>query len=717
MNDSSEVKLHFLDYWRVVKVRAGIIFLTFLLVMITAGITVYFLPRQYFSKVTMEVKPDDAGLKIFGNEGLRGTKDATFAPTQFQIIQQKEILYPVIDDLKLIPKWSATSGRGLTKEEAYFKLRQALDVREVRNTDLLEIGVYSTDNREAADIANSIAVVYQQKRRQDQQGLMDRSLAQLEEEVTKQRNKVEKAAAEAARIRVEEGIVDLNPDTLETADTSETRSVLKDEEQVNESRVQVATLKTQAEQIEKLKPEEVMVALHLLNIDDPTVTKVLPLYQDSKAEEARLLSSGYGQKHPKVASLRASIEVYGRQLNEQIQALRGSITTRLRVSEATLKVLEEKLASTKAGYQKNKTKSAEYIDAKSAYIQAKRILDSAETRLATEKMQGQISFTPAKIWERAEPAIYPSKPNVPACLALAVLIGLIIGIGLAFFIEYLDTSVKSLEDVEKFLGVPVLAVVPKNVGVLQNEPGDTPDAEAYRILRTNMEFNRKNPDANTITLISGGPGEGKSTTLCNLAFTCAKGGYNVLVVDADLRRPSQHKLFNVENNFGLTDYLTRNMPFEEVVRPTKVDNLSFVPSGILPEDSVGILNSQRMADLIQKVKHQYDLVFFDSPPILGVSDGSVLASEVDMTLMVIEHRRFPRSMLQRVKHAVHNVGGNLLGVVLNKVDTKHDQGYQYYTNYYDYYAPQPTEKKKAAKTQPANAPVSSSRPVRGEEQY
>jgi capsular exopolysaccharide synthesis family protein len=708
--------LHFLDYWRVIKVRSGIIALTFLLVVITAGITCYFLPRQYYSKVTMEVKPDDARLKIFSNEGMRGTTDLRFAPTQFQIIQQKEILYPVIDSLKLVDKWSA-KGPALPREAVYYKLRKAMDMHEVRNTDLLEIGVYSTDSKEAADIANSIAVVYQDKRRTDQETLLNRGLSQLEEEVNKQRKKVEEASADAARIRVQEKIVDLNPEIIENADTADTQRVLADEKEANDARVRVAELKTQLEQIEKLKPEEVMVALHLLNIDDPTIIKILPLYQESVAQEATMLNSGLGIKHPKVLSLRATKDVYQKQLSDQIEALRHSLATRLTISQTTLASLEEKLTNTKDAYTTKKNQSSEYIEAKSKYIQAKRILEQAELKYNSEKMQGQITFTPAKIWEKAEPAIYPTKPNVPIYMALAVLVGLIVGVGLAFFIEYLDTSVKTLEDVEKFLGVPVLAVIPKNVGLLFKHGGEeSPDAEAFRILRTNIEFNRKNPDANTITVISGGPGEGKSTTLCNLAYTCAKGGYNVLLVDCDLRRPSQHRNFEMDNTTGLTNYLTGNAPYEDFIVPTVVKNLSFIPSGILPADSIGILNSQRMSDLIFKAKRQYDLVFLDSPPILGVSDGSVIASEVDLTVMVIEHRRFPRSMLQRVKSAILNVGGNLLGVVLNKVDTKHDQGYQYYTNYYDYYSPQQAEKsrRKDAKAAAGQGPKV---PAPHDEQY
>jgi capsular exopolysaccharide synthesis family protein len=236
-----------------------------------------------------------------------------------------------------------------------------------------------------------------------------------------------------------------------------------------------------------------------------------------------------------------------------------------------------------------------------------------------------------------------------------------------------------------------------------------PEAEVYRILRANVEFNKPNRNANTITLVSGGPGEGKSTTLNNLAYVCAQGGYNVLVIDADLRRPSQHRLFEMENNRGLVDYLKGDATLDEIIRPTKLDNLSFAPSGRLPESSVGILNSQRMVELIGQVKSQYDLVFFDAPPILGVSDGSVLSSECDITIMVVQHRRFPRAMLQRVKQAVVQAGGTLIGVVLNNVDTTQDEGYSYYSN--DYYSkPVRETKPKAAPTprratKPAAAPA------------
>jgi polysaccharide biosynthesis transport protein len=257
----------------------------------------------------------------------------------------------------------------------------------------------------------------------------------------------------------------------------------------------------------------------------------------------------------------------------------------------------------------------------------------------------------------------------------------------------------------------VLAVIPKDVGVLHKQSGLSPDAEAYRILRTNIEFNRRSADANAITIVSGGAGEGKSTTLVNLAYICAQGGYNTLMIDGDLRRPKLHTFFDINNSVGLTNYLTTALMLEDVILQTPIENLYFMPSGILPADAAGILNSRRMSELIADVKNRFDLVLIDSPPILGVSDASVLASEVDLTIIVIQHRKLPRNMLLRVKQAIENVGGNLLGVVLNNVDVRSDSQYQYYTSYYTYYSPTNADNK--SKPRPAAAPGASpaTRPV------
>ena len=691
MAHNEEVKLHFLDYWRVIRIRWVLVLLAFLLVLITAAIFTYFQPREYQSSVFVEVKSTAENPRIFGQgDPNQPIHDPQLAPTVYQVIQRTGILYPVIEQLGLQDKW-ARDGRKPSRELTYQILRSKLDVDEVRNTDLLQISVFDASPQLAADIANKIVTVYQDRRVQEEKEILNRAVSAMNEEVGKQQKRVEESREEMARIRDEEHIVDLNPEGTEDSQAPVNSMVVKQESEVNEADTKVATLSSKLAQIENLKGDDLMRMMPTLDVQDPTVQKILPSYQDTVAQEALLLNSGLAENHPKVKSVRAARQVYTRQLEQQVAIIRQGLERNLKTAQGTRDELRKRLDQINTKQLQTKNLSANYTRAKNAYIKEKVLLDGVRTRAQTQTMEMAMPRFAVSVKQVAEPPSYPARPRVGLNLTLGMLVGLVIGIGLAFFIEYLDTSVKTMDDVESLLGVPVLAIIPKNINLLHKAEGDTPDAEAYRILRTNIEFNRPNPEANTISLVSGGPGEGKSTTIANLAFICAQGGYSTLIVDADLRRPVQHLLFDLSNEFGLTNYLTTDMDLDQAILPTTVENLSILPSGILPSDAVGILNSQRMSDTIAELKMRYDIVFFDSPPILGVSDASVIASEVDQTVIVVQHRRFPRAMLTRVKQAILGVGGTVLGVVLNNVDLKHDQNYYYYTNYYGYYQPQGKE--------------------------
>lgn len=683
--ESNEIQLHFLDYWRVIRIRLPLIVLVFLLVVITTGVVTYFLPKQYESSVTMQINQNDTYLKVFDDRSGGSGFDPRFITTQFEIIQRKEILYPVIEALGLEQTWKKLYGI-VGKEQTLYRLRKMIDVREIRNTELIQISVLDQDRNEASEIANRIAEEYQRRRIEEQQGTVSRSLVQLKDEVSKQSRRVDELRAEAQRIRIENEIQDLNPDSVVDPMQAANEVLLSVEQQVSSERLRVSTLRAKYEQISKLSDDQIMRSISTLDVQDPTIIQMLPQFQEVVSEEARMLNSGLGVNHPTVKSMRAKKEVMAGQLSSQIASLRASMEANIRIGEDSITQLEQRLRESQAKQQTSKTRASGYYEAKNNYIQAKKILEAAEMRLSTETMQRTMPQDPAVIWERAEPAEYPSRPRVLLNMILGVVVGIGFGVGLAFFIEYLDTSVKTLQDLESIFKIPVLAVIPKDISLLLHGSDDNPDAEAYRIMRTNIEFNRKSAAANSITVVSGGPGEGKSTTLSNLAYTFAKGGYTTLVVDADLRRPSQHRIFGVENKIGLSDLLSKQMSLEEVVQTTKLENLFFMPSGLLPRDAVGILNSQRMIDLIQEVKSRFDIVFFDSPPILGVSDASVISSELDFTIVVVQHRKFPKDMLHRVKQSIENVGGVAMGVVLNNVDTRHDQSYGYYTSYYNYYS-------------------------------
>ena len=297
MAQQEEVRLHFLDYWRVLRVRWGLILLAFLLVVITASVVTFFQPREYQSSVFIEVKSTAETPRIFGTDGTLPFHDPQLAPTVYQIIQRTGILYPVIEDLKLQDKWTRNGSRP-TLQQAYQILRGQLDLDEVRNTDLLQISVFDSDPQEAADIANKIVAVYQEKRVQEEKEILNRAVETMNEEVAKEDRKVELAEKEVARIRDEEHIVDLNPEGTEDSLTAANQNVVKQEGEVNDAETKVATLSASLQQIESLKGDDLMRMMPTLNIQDPIIQKILPNYQEAVANEAQLLNSGLGENHP-----------------------------------------------------------------------------------------------------------------------------------------------------------------------------------------------------------------------------------------------------------------------------------------------------------------------------------------------------------------------------------------------------------------------------------
>ncbi len=699
---SENQQVHFFDYLRVVAVRWPIILVIFLLVVTTTGVLTYLMPRQYLANALIQVQ-QNADFEIFQRSSGSMGVDPRFTSTQFEIIKSKEILDPVIEELGLAAKW-AEEYELRSPALIARKLDSMLGLEEVRNTDLISISVLSPEKAEAALIANTIADQYQKARIREQQQWVSRSLATLEAEVEKQRSKTEKFRQLAAEIRVKYSINDLNPESSEGEMQASERVLLSVEQDVSTQRLQTASLRAKYRQLSQMTDDQIMRSVATLEIEDSTILQILPLYQESASEEARLLNEGLGENHPTVKSQRAKKATYWEQLTSQIASLRTALAVNLAIEEESLSNLEEKLNETRDDQQSTKTRSAQYSEAKNNYIQAKNVLEAAETRFWTESMQRSMPLNPAIIWSRADVPEFPARPRIYLNMALGIFFGMIVGVGVAFFIEYLDTSVKTMEDIERYFELPVLAVVPKGTGILMDLPPDAMDAEPYRILRTNIEFNRKASNAKIITLVSGGAGEGKSTTLSNLAYTFAQSGLKTLILDADLRRPSQHRIFGFSNSRGLTDYLSKGVLIDDLVMDTKVENLQLVPSGKLPAGAIAMLNSRRMADLLAELREKFDMVLVDAPPILGVSDSSVIVRSVDMTAIVIQHRRFPRAMLVRVKDAVLSVGGNLLGAVLNNVDIRMDQYYQYQTNYYSYHeeggrgtggSPKPPPKKAA----------------------
>jgi capsular exopolysaccharide synthesis family protein len=400
-----------------------------------------------------------------------------------------------------------------------------------------------------------------------------------------------------------------------------------------------------------------------------------------------LIEKDYGPEHPEVIKAKSSVDDLNEKITKRAQGIMVGLQARVDSVGTALTNLMQEVETATTNDIKKANESVPYFQAKRRLEELRRFRQLLDMRIQTEKIDVKLPKTAmVEILDKAVPGARPVRPNKPLNIALGIIIGLVVGVGLAFFIEYLDTSVKTIDDVERALQSPVLGVIPQNVGLMLEEGAESPHAEAYRVLRTNLLFSRKDDKLNSLAVVSAGAGEGKSTTVFNLASVFAQSGQRVVVVDSDLRRPTLHKMLRVTNSIGLTNYLLKQNTIEEVIQTTNVPALDFMASGKLPSSSLGILSSAQMKDLINELKQRYDFVFFDSPPIMGVSDASILASEVDMTLQVIQYRRYPQPMNIRAKQLIEKVGGNLVGIVLNNINMSQDESYYYYSGYYhDYY--------------------------------
>ncbi|MBI5713666.1 MAG: polysaccharide biosynthesis tyrosine autokinase [Chloroflexi bacterium] len=298
--------------------------------------------------------------------------------------------------------------------------------------------------------------------------------------------------------------------------------------------------------------------------------------------------------------------------------------------------------------------------------------------------------------EPAETPIEPIRPRILINTALAAAVGMMLAVGIVFLIEYLDDSIRSPEQIHQLLQAPVVAAIAKmSTDSLRNGPiasvePRSPVTEAFRGLRTSLQFTGVDKPIKTIIVTSAGASEGKSTVTANLAIVMAQAGMRVVLLDADLRRPTVHKTFSRPNRNGLTDLMLQGSAgWSGAVQETSIRNLFLISSGQLPPNPSEILASQKMRQLLEHFSKISDVVIIDTPPVLAVTDATVLAPHVDAVLLVVDTGVTRIGAVAQVKTQLEQVGVKLMGVVMNKVSVGRGNGYYYY-NYY-YYNAESTE--------------------------
>jgi polysaccharide biosynthesis transport protein len=686
--DAPEVKLHFLDYWRIIRIRKTVILAVFLLVSLSTTLVTLILPPTYSSTVRIQVEKDTPDVRAFGEGSYVPAYDPYWQQTEFEKIKSKSVLYKVIRSRNLNTKWAVKyqASGPLSDEVAFIYLKNMLDVRQSRGTSLIEIGVQNEDKDLASYLANDIAEAYKENRRERRKELTEAGIKVLETQWIEQDRKCTNKQAEVNELKNKLKIPDLEAQSPYSGSTLEPETLRALERLRIESSSRLASFETLYHELSNLPPAELKHAI-TVTYPDPLLSAYLENESTTMQKLADMLVT-YTDATPEVQRIRSTLQAVTNQVNQRVSGFLDGLRAKVKAQRAEFIQLSNEVVLARDSGIKESNERRPYFTAKRDLESLLVMREKLQTQIIAQQIEAQIpKSSTVEVVDKAEPGLRPYKPNKPLNISLGIIFGLLIGVGLAFFIEYLDTSVKTIDDVERALQAPVLGVIPQNVGLLHEEGPDSPHAEAYRVLRTNVLFSRKDAKLNTITIVSGGAGEGKSTTLFNLAIVFAQNGQRVLMVDSDLRRPSLHKYLRVSNVMGLTSYLLKQNTLEEVIQTTSVPTLDFLPSGKLPSSSLGILSSAQMKEMIRDLKRRYDFIFFDSPPIMGVSDASILASEVDMVLQVIQYRRYPQPMTIRAKQMVEKIGGNLLGVVLNNINLAQDENYYYYSGYYyDYYS-------------------------------
>ncbi|MFC1497368.1 GumC family protein [Verrucomicrobiota bacterium] len=682
--------LHFLDYWRVIRARKEIVIAVFLLIVLAGIATTMTMPKVYMALTKILVRRESPDVDVFRREIT--PFDPLFLRTQFEIIQSRSILEEVISELNLDEKLGRAYGYLDLPERAertWKLLRQSMKVQQCRDTNLVEIQVELKDplesaSKHAAEIANKIAEVFKDRRMAVSREETERGLDAVLESLEEQKKKVVEHEKKVADIR-QKYKIDVVRSVGGTDSALAKQSLILLETERIRARMELTDREARYRKIESL-PHEILLDAAPYVVGDPALSSLVSTKRKSEIELSKLREA-YGPKHPDVIRTKAVIVEIEKKIEDALNGLKIGVQAAYEFAKQKSESLEKDIEALKSKERKAQTgEYREFDEALDKLDQARKMRDILFKRYIEEGIQLSIPRTIVEVIEEARPITKPVRPKILLNIILSIVLGMVSGVGLAFFAEYLDTSVKTIEEVEHYMGIPVLGVVPQKVKPLTSVDAKPSHGEVYRILRTNVQFSKKLEKGNALCVTSGSMSEGKSLTVFNLAYVCAQFGDNVLVVDSDLHRPKQHKMMNVDNSVGLANVLMGDATIEDAVIATAVPHLYFMPSGRLSASTPGLLNTRIMEGLIGKLKETYDYVFFDAPPAIGISDASLIAREVDGVLLVVQHRKYPKEVSLRARDILNNAGANIIGVVLNNINISRDYSAYYYnyTSYYQY---------------------------------
>lgn len=713
---SGEREVHLLDYVRVLYKRRWLAATVFLLVLGTAAVYTFTATPIFEAKTRLLIESDERNVVSFQQVVDEDQTKADYYQTQYNILQSRALARKTLDALKLwdnphfggapaveeegFSLWGSIKGmfsspsdeqvaeNAVAEADETQAQSRAIDaflshltVSPIRNSRLVDVRYQLPDPQLSASVVNSLAKNY------IAQNLEYKFLASqdasdwLGERLAEQRKEVEAAELALQQYRERNDAISM--------EASENIVVQK----LGDLNAAVTRAKTVRIEKEALYNQLRATQSNPAALDTFPAILTNAFIQQQKSELASLqreqaqLTEKLGDKHPDMQKVAAAIQISQSKLNGEIAKVVQSVRSEYQSALAQENSLTAALNQQKGEALSMNRKAIDYGVLARDVESSKQIYDSLMQRAKETGVAGELKTSNIRVVDAAERPRGPVTPKTQLNLLLGFVGGLVLACGLVFFFEYLDSRIKTPDDIKTHLGLPNLGMLPRlnektlnGLYPLISNGVPANFSESFRAIRTNVLFSTAQEGSRSIVVTSTGPGEGKSMVAGNMAVGLAQSGQRVLLIDADLRKPKAHEIFAIPQEPGLSNLLVGQAKASETVRKTSVPGLWVLPAGRTPPNPAELVGSPRFRDFIASLKDHFDWVLIDSPPVMAVTDASLIAHHATGVLFVVGAEMTSRHAAQRALDQLEQVQAKFVGAVLNRVDL--DGNPYYYSQYY-----------------------------------
>ena len=683
-----------IQYWHILRKRKDLVGIFTFLLMLTVAIATKLSTPYYASTATIEISPKTANVFDMDevSEFVTATSTAdlrNYYATQYKIMESRSVLLRTMDKLR--------DEHGVTdfdeEEDPVKYLRRHLSIDPITETHLVKITVEYPDPAKAALFADTLAEAYMESNFDRALQANKDALAWLQDQRATLRDEVYRADVKIHEYRADHDLVGITE-----AYNGSVQRLKSLQEAWGDAATERTRVQARYAELSRLAAGAgwAPLAQHLA-VKDPVLRELLATHDKLQQERSRLAVT-FLARAPQMVEVETQIASVESQIKQQVNEVVAGERASLDLARTQEAALAADLVDVKTEVE---SLDKELIDLKlleSESARSGQFFESIDRRMAEVDLSQLMRNNNIRMIDAAVVRDDPVRPDLVINLVMACGLGLFGGTLMAFGAEYLDVSVKSREDIENFVGVPMLGVVPRvdplDLKALASEidrnifvharPRSTV-AECLRSIRTNVLFRTPQKAVRTLLITSAAPKEGKSFTSSNLSAIIAMSNNRVLLIDADLRRPSLHKLFGLPNELGLSSVLAGESAFDQIVQRSHVPGLDIMVAGPPSPNPGETLGSGALERTLAKLKG-YDFIIVDSPPVNVVADPLVLASKVDGVLLVVEGNQTSRRMVRMASARLAEVNAPVLGAIVNKLDVRSaGYGYNYYDTYGYYY--------------------------------